>query len=55
LSPLLPFVFRVQFWFCYSFCPVNIDTEESLDLAKSMSEKYDRETKLAWHDFIKKI
>ena len=40
LSPLLPLVFRLQFWYCYSFCPVNIDTEESLDLAKNMSEKY---------------
>lgn len=54
LSPLLPLVFRLQFWYCYSFCPVNIDTEESLDLAKNMSEKYASETKLAWRDFIKR-
>mgnify|MGYP000347095797 CR=1 FL=1 len=54
VSPLLPLVFRLQFWYCYSFCPVNIDTEESLDLAKNMSEKYASETKLAWRDFIKR-
>jgi len=54
LSPLLPYVFRLQFWYCYSFCPVNIDAEESLELAKNMSKKYARETKLAWHELIKR-
>jgi hypothetical protein len=47
-------VFRLQFWYCYSFCPINIDTEESLELAKNMSKKYARETKLAWHELIKR-
>ena len=51
LTPFLPLVFRLQFWYCYSFCPINMDVDESLEQAKHMKEKFKRESKIAWKSF----
>lgn len=48
LSPLLPVVFYLQFKYCYSFCPAQLDSQESQQNAQRMRERHVTESLREW-------
>lgn len=48
LSPLLPIVFYLQFKYCYSFCPVQLDSKESRGIAQRMRDRHVAESLREW-------
>ena len=50
ISPLLPYVFRVQFGYCFSFSPVREGVSESIASAELMRDRHYTETIRAWKE-----
>lgn len=48
IGPFLPLVFRVQFGYCYSFCPAKMPAAEARRLADDMRERHAAEAEVAW-------
>ncbi|CEG01042.1 Monooxygenase, FAD-binding [Ostreococcus tauri] len=50
VSPFLPFIFELQFGYCYSFCPSKENLEDSLSNASRMRNRHELECKDTWRD-----
>lgn len=48
IGPILPLVFRLQFGYCYSFCPEKMSAVDARKLADEMRERHAAEAKEAW-------
>ncbi|MBI20082.1 MAG: hypothetical protein CMB73_05855 [Euryarchaeota archaeon] len=48
LSPLLPRIFFLQFKYCYSLCPIRVESHDSVRIAAMMNERHFAETLSAW-------
>lgn len=53
IGPFLPIVFRLQFGYCYSFCPVKMPAAEARQLADRMRERHASEAEEAWAEAAK--
>ncbi len=47
-GPLLPFIFRLQFGYCYSFCPATMPSADSVVIASQMRKRHRKEANEAW-------
>jgi zeaxanthin epoxidase len=48
LGPILPLVFRIQFAYCYLFCPEKVAADDSIKLAKMMSIRHEEDSEASW-------
>jgi len=48
IGPFLPLVFRVQFGYCYAFCPATMPAAEARQLADDMRLRHAAEAEVAW-------
>jgi zeaxanthin epoxidase len=48
LGPILPMIFRIQFAYCYLFCPKKVSATESIVLANKMKDRHRKESELSW-------
>lgn len=48
VGPFLPVVFRVQFGYCYSYCPSLMPVEEAKANAERMRERHREDSERAW-------
>ena len=48
IGPILPLIFRLQFGYCYSFCPEKMSAVDARNLADKMRERHAAEAKEAW-------
>jgi zeaxanthin epoxidase len=48
LGPILPLIFRIQFAYCYLFCPEKVAADASIELAKEMNNRHEKDSEASW-------